>query len=43
MFEDDGIGVEESQKREIFKRGGGEEYRYGPVIVLSAEILAITE
>ena len=40
VFEDDGIGVEESQKREIFKRGVGKNTGMG--LFLSAEILAIT-
>ena len=40
VFEDDGIGVEDSQKREIFKRGVGKNTGMG--LFLTAEILAIT-
>jgi PAS domain S-box-containing protein len=40
VFEDDGIGVENGQKREIFKRGVGKNTGMG--LFLTAEILAIT-
>ncbi|MGA8777191.1 PAS domain S-box protein [Methanoregula sp.] len=40
VFEDDGIGVEPGQKREIFKRGVGKNTGMG--LFLTAEILAIT-
>jgi|WetSurMetagenome_2_1015567.scaffolds.fasta_scaffold00450_17 PAS domain S-box-containing protein len=40
VFEDDGAGVPDSQKREIFKRGVGKNTGMG--LFLSAEILAIT-
>jgi PAS domain S-box-containing protein len=40
VFEDDGVGVEPSQKREIFKRGVGKNTGLG--LFLTAEILSIT-
>jgi PAS domain S-box-containing protein len=40
VFEDDGVGVEPGQKREIFKRGVGKNTGMG--LFLTAEILAIT-
>ncbi len=40
VFEDDGVGVEDRQKREIFKRGVGKNTGMG--LFLTAEILAIT-
>ena len=40
VFEDDGVGVEAGQKREIFKRGVGKHTGMG--LFLTAEILAIT-
>ena len=40
VFEDDGIGVEPGQKREIFKRGVGKNTGMG--LFLTKEILAIT-
>jgi PAS domain S-box-containing protein len=40
VFEDDGIGVEDGQKKEIFKRGVGKNTGMG--LFLTAEILAIT-
>jgi PAS domain S-box-containing protein len=40
VFEDDGIGVEPGQKREIFKRGVGKNTGMG--LFLTAEILSIT-
>jgi signal transduction histidine kinase len=40
IFEDDGTGVEDGQKREIFKRGVGKNTGMG--LFLTAEILAIT-
>jgi PAS domain S-box-containing protein len=40
VFEDDGIGVPDAQKREIFKRGVGQNTGMG--LFLTAEILAIT-
>ena len=40
VFEDDGIGVEPGQKKEIFKRGVGKNTGMG--LFLTAEILAIT-
>jgi PAS domain S-box-containing protein len=40
VFEDDGVGVEPSQKREIFKRGVGKNTGLG--LLLTAEILSIT-
>jgi PAS domain S-box-containing protein len=40
IVEDDGIGIEEKQKREIFKRGVGKNTGMG--LFLTAEILAIT-
>ena len=40
VFEDDGVGVEDGQKREIFKRGVGKNTGMG--LFLTAEILAIT-
>jgi len=41
IFEDDGVGVEDGQKREIFKRGVGKNTGMG--LFLTAEILAITD
>jgi len=40
VFEDDGVGVADAQKREIFKRGVGKNTGMG--LFLTAEILAIT-
>jgi PAS domain S-box-containing protein len=40
VFEDNGVGVPEAQKREIFKRGVGKNTGMG--LFLTAEILAIT-
>ncbi|MGB7789020.1 PAS domain S-box protein [Methanoregula sp.] len=40
VFEDNGVGVEAGQKREIFKRGVGKNTGMG--LFLTAEILAIT-
>jgi PAS domain S-box-containing protein len=40
VFEDDGVGVPDAQKREIFKRGVGKNTGMG--LFLTAEILAIT-
>jgi PAS domain S-box-containing protein len=40
VFEDDGVGVEPLQKREIFKRGVGKNTGLG--LFLTAEILSIT-
>lgn len=40
VFEDDGVGVDPGQKREIFKRGVGKNTGMG--LFLTAEILAIT-
>jgi PAS domain S-box-containing protein len=40
VFEDNGVGVEDGQKREIFKRGVGKNTGMG--LFLIAEILAIT-
>jgi PAS domain S-box-containing protein len=40
VFEDNGVGVPDSQKREIFKRGVGKNTGMG--LFLTAEILAIT-
>ena len=40
VFEDNGIGVEPGQKKEIFKRGVGKNTGMG--LFLTAEILAIT-
>jgi PAS domain S-box-containing protein len=40
VFEDDGVGVDVGQKREIFKRGVGKNTGMG--LFLTAEILAIT-
>jgi PAS domain S-box-containing protein len=40
VFEDNGVGVEDGQKREIFKRGVGKNTGMG--LFLTAEILAIT-
>jgi PAS domain S-box-containing protein len=40
IVEDDGIGIEEKQKREIFKRGVGKNTGMG--LFLTSEILAIT-
>ncbi len=40
IFEDNGVGVEDGQKREIFKRGVGKNTGMG--LFLTAEILAIT-
>jgi PAS domain S-box-containing protein len=40
VFEDNGVGVEDRQKREIFKRGVGKNTGMG--LFLTAEILAIT-